>query len=151
MKAPEILVVENRVFSGYLPMPASAGNSPHGQIKNPAASGKVIYVTRVGLSLPATGFVYFGLYDTDLVNLMLIGSKTNHNGTAAAGVAEMRHEQRGLLAGNIMARHLLLANTPWLVEFAKPVRLAVGKGFIVCSETQNQAANFNFTWHEEDR
>lgn len=127
----DALTANNFAFAGAISSAAVAAQFSSVQIKNPAASGKVLFIDSVTVSAAAADLMYLVRYDASLTAGIVLQSC---NIGAAAALAEMRigASAAGLRAGltNIQ-KWRLLANTPFLFSLKQPIRLEAGEAVLL--------------------
>lgn len=127
----DALTASGFAFAGAISSAAVAGQFSSVQIKNPAASGRVLFIDSLTVSAAAAGLMYLVRYDASLtagVNLQ------SCNIGAAAALAELRTgaSAAGLRAGLInIQKWRLLANTSFQFVLKQPLRLEAGEAVIL--------------------
>ncbi len=114
----------------------AAANNTHVQLKNPAASGKTVYVDEIIYEGNGTSqTVSVNTFDTDLTTDL--GAVLNRYLGQAAGVAHVRSQNNGSILGSAIEDAVVPANTPYAFLFDPPLRLDAGKGILIVGNTQN--------------
>ncbi len=139
-------------YGAYQSSTAGASNYPHVQIRNPAASGKIVAVRRAWIAVDTAALVWIGDYDTALT-------------TAASEHPAQRALSAPAAAATVLAdadTTQRLTNTLWglpspafpaVIEFdfgGSPVLLGEGQGLIFTHQSTNRVIYLNLAWSEYD-
>lgn len=128
---------------------AVAGQYSHAQLKNPAASARVMIVRRVTIGSPTAGGAFIANYDTNLTTL--VASAINNKRIAAAGtsVGEMRTQSN---VAQLFTKNLfnipIEANASIAVPQEVPILLEPGRGLVVVHFSVNAGVYANFEFEE---
>lgn len=146
-----VLTDADKAHFGYAYAPAVAGQYGHAQLWNPATSGKNVYIDKLEIASPTTGYLFLASSTAAALNPM--GTTANAlskriGGTAS--VAQLRFENAAVYLSSVAIwLHYETANVPKDVPLSTPVLLRPGYGLIVATGAVNQAVTANFsTWEE---
>lgn len=126
------VVVLNQAFARAHQMAAAVANVVS-QVLNPAASGRVVFVDKLSVSLGAGGGRtnnIIELYNVALINL--VGNLYNKNAGGLASVAELRADPNSAsgLGNQIVTRSVDSQGGDAVYEFSPAIRLEAGEGVI---------------------
>ena len=144
-------VISQNCFCAAVFVAAVAAQSEHAQIYNPAASGKNVFVTRIGIGCAgATVNGSIQVFNSTLSSLMMTPRNKYIDGSGAA-VAKI-YTQNGAYI-NTAANHLRNAQaasgTTYSAIFDQPLCIPQGCGVIAANANQNILTCFDFEWFEE--
>jgi len=144
----DLITDNNGAFLGRGSQAGAAANNAHVQLKNPAASGKTVYVDSATYEGNGTAqFVDFAFFDTDLTTDIGAGSSKTDGG--AAGVAHVRAQNNATLLGaTSLTQAGAVANAAYKWTFDPPLKLAQGRGVVMRAGTQNLTLAGGFEWRE---
>lgn len=125
-------------FQGGTTQPNVAAQVSAIQIKNPAASGKVLYLDSLIIVSDTASAVQMAHYNVDLTTADFFLQNKNNSGAAASSRLRRQTTAAALTAAlNLSYRSQLVANQAFAVPRVSPIRLAAGEGFIVELQTVN--------------
>lgn len=137
-------------FLGYGFQGLSAGNFAAVQLKNPAASGKLVYVDRIsGAGGGVAGKM--GLYRHDVDLATAIGAAANKDLGGAASSALLKKITGAALVGTVIAERRVDANGAsggYEFVFNPPLRLGEGEGLVVQLNTVSSDVDAAFEFRE---
>lgn len=138
-------------FFGAIQRIAVAAEYSAIQIKNPAGSGKVLFVDRVAIAAGAACTVNFFHRNADLTELAVY--LQNKNNGAAAGLSQLRRQTTptaSLFASALGCWKSKISSSADGVEvkFEPPIRLEAGEGFVVEADQTNVSLDAAFEARE---
>lgn len=145
----DALSVNGFCFVAYANGQAVAAQLSHVQVKNPAASGKTIYVDKLRLSASLATGVGVGPYAADLITLDRLAR--NKNVGSAAGVAQARIENAAasLLPAADYTYRVFFATAGIIeIEFREPFVLGAGEALVAVAEAADVALSASFDIRE---
>lgn len=132
-------------FVKYTARGPVAAEYSHIQLKNPAASGKIVLLDLLVIFLIGTG-LRIGRYDTDLTRDD--GTWANATSGGANGVAHIRAQTIGSTMGTQLFYVDNVLDGSIVVPLSIPIMLLEGEGFIVVNNTVNK--NLGCTFYGRD-
>jgi hypothetical protein len=140
-------VAGNEAFIGVRQQAAVAANYGHIQLKNEAASGKIVYVDKVTCTGASGGAAYAELCHHD-ASLTDIAAGVNKNLGGAAATAHLRQTDNAAQQGTMIARKYLTGTSDAVFEFNPPLRLGEGEAVLTRLNVVNLAHTTTFEWRE---
>jgi len=128
---------------------ASAGNTNHSQLFNPAGSGSLVVLERVDFRTPASAVVRYALATAGLTNFTAnVALRDTREGVTVAPLAQLRDVQQPggvALFGSIV----LQAGVTFTIEDKNGLFvLAPGTGLTFATTIQNINFTVNYLWRE---
>lgn len=135
-------------YSGYLGCAAVAAQYPHVQLRNPAGSGKNVFVESFLVSTSVAALITAGTYATQLANAITAATAKKYGGPAAAALS-FYENNAVYIPGSILLGQQLGATQSLTINFREPVQLPPGSGFVIGAQTQNSALTASVEFFEE--
>lgn len=136
-------------FSSYGVVGASVGNYNHAQVKNPAGSGKLVFVDGFWISTAnatAERFVW-GSYNTDLTTIADNLQPKDVGAAAASAVLRVQSNGAGLITSTLGSVVVQSLESKY-VRLDPPVKLGQGEGLVVIGLTTNTGLMASFDARE---
>lgn len=138
-----------QAFAGANKTAAAAGQYPHVQLWNPAASGKRVIVSEIGIDTSVAGDVA-----VRWSNAALAALATNPNGVSkmlggGGSAAEVRAEANAAILGAGQLYGIAAATTHIIHKLTEPMIINPGYGVIVVAVTVATSVRGNFQFYEE--
>lgn len=141
-------VMGGKCFVGLATQAASAGNFSHGQLWNPAGSGKNLILTKITPMVSPAAGIAVQRHNAALTTL--IGNGYNKLLGNAVSTAELRSQLNAAQIGTNFANFGLgTATDSKEVPFSEPIVIPPGFGVIVVPGVVNIAVWPNYQWTEE--
>lgn len=140
----------DQAYTGLGTQAAVAGQFSHIQLKNPLASGKVLFLDRVrftaGAGLGVAQRIDMGQVNADLTNNTGSVQRKNLGGVGSAAQVRVQANAASLVA--VIHSWRIAGALRQTENFCPPVRLAAGEGYAIVSPTVNQALDAEFEFRE---
>lgn len=146
------ITLGDTAFSQYARITATVGQYGVAQIWNPAGSGRVIVLRRIGVQLSVAGLINIKAGSVALSNLVggLVNKNVIDGAPSAVAAGEYRYELFGTDPATSMPGGLQTigynnsnANEDYLYDFDPPLRIGEGRGVALLARTANAALTAN--------
>ena len=134
-------------FTGYISQAGVAAQNSYAQVKNPAASGKTVYVDRASCDCDSTiRPLLASLYNTDLTTDG--GALVNKDAGGAAASSHVRSDTNAAALGTTIAQTTAPASLSGVFVFNPPVKLGAGEGLAIRCGSANVPLTVSFECRE---
>lgn len=141
----DALTANGFAFVGFGSQVAVAGEYSHVQLKNPAASGKVLFIDSIEANIAASNGIQVSHYDADLTTL--VGQAKSNDVGGTDSTAQIRRATNvALLGSNIRGDDTGPGRKIFDYDF--PLRLGEGEAIVVAVTTANVQLNALFKFRE---
>jgi len=141
-------VVSDQVsFIGTMNIAAAAAQYTHAQLKNPAASGKILLLRRVVIAAGAGMIVGIGRYDGDLASLSAAVAN-KRIGSTVANVGQVRFANNAAKLLTAFKHVAVPTNDARSYSFPSPFVISAGQGIGVFAGTVQVEMFATFEWDE---